>query len=390
MNDEAAYFNALSDALADAHYHHPTLVIDLERLNGNLALAKAVLPAGLGMRIVDKSLPSLPLIRHIMEALGTRKIMSFHLPLTLQVLDAFPDADILFGKPMPVAAVEHGLKSLASEKRQRLISQTVWLIDTPERLKQYGQVAQEAGVRLKIAFEVDCGMHRGGFANAEALAAVLPLLAEYSALTCKGIMGYEAHIPQIPTLFGGPEKEQASAQQRLASFAAVLPPQMREIINTGGSKTSLTYSAKGPANEVSMGSGFLMPTDFEVDALQALKPAVFIATPVLKVLDTQLPGPPFVTRLMQALGLFPRRGCFIYGGKWYADPVWPPDMRENKLWGSSSNQQLMALASDSRLKADDFVFFRPTQSEAVLQYFGPLALYADQRIESEWSTITAG
>jgi len=93
---------------------------------------------------------------------------------------------------------------------------------------------------------------------------------------------------------------------------------------------------------------------------------------------------------MQRLGKLPRRGCFTYGGKWMAKPVFPPDLRENSLWGSSSNQQFFSLSNDSTLREDDFVFFRPTQSEAVLQQFGPVLIYQAGKIIDLWQPLPTG
>ena len=55
-------------------------------------------------RIVAKSLPSLPLLEAVMDATGSRRLMLFHQPFINQVAAKIPDADVLLGKPMPVAA----------------------------------------------------------------------------------------------------------------------------------------------------------------------------------------------------------------------------------------------------------------------------------------------
>ena len=201
-------------------------------------------------------------------------------------------------------------------------------------------------------------------------------------------MGYEAHIPSIPAFAGGAAGEAMAVRSRLAAFAAALPPECRRIINSGGSKTILTYADPGIANELSVGSAFVKPTDFDVQALSPLQPAVFIATPALKIVDAQLPGPAWMTKVFQNLGLFPPRGCFLFGGHWLAKPAFPPGMRENKLWGHSSNQQFMALPADCELRRDDLVFFRPTQSEAVLWQFGEIQLFSRGKIVGSWPVIT--
>jgi len=80
----AAYFNTLSRALDAARCDVPVLLLDRDRLDSNLAvLSRQGLP---GLRVVVKSLPSLPLLDHCMAALGTRRLMSFHRPFLQQLL----------------------------------------------------------------------------------------------------------------------------------------------------------------------------------------------------------------------------------------------------------------------------------------------------------------
>ena len=387
MMQEAAYFDQLAAALATAGVATPSLVIDRDRLDGNIAAVRAALGPDLPLRLVDKSLPSISLLAHLMEKLGTSRIMSFHLPVTLAVLRACPEADILYGKPLPVAALADLWRQGRRVEGLRLVRRCVFLIDTELRLEQYARFARQQGVVLRVAFEVDIGMHRGGFPTPPALDSACQRAMEHPCLEVEGIMGYEAHIPAMPALFGGSTAEAAKVRARMQAFAAVLPARARRIINTGGSKTALGYRDPGVASEVALGSAFVKPLDFDVPALAALQPAAFIATPVLKVLETRLPGPLPVTRLLQFLGLFPRQGCFLYGGKWMAHPVHPAAMRENGLWGLSSNQQLMALPAQSMLRPDDMVFFRPTQSEAVLQQFGDLVVIAGGAVVARWPVL---
>ena len=41
------------------------------------------------------------------------------------------------------------------------------------------------------------------------------------------------------------------------------------------------------------------------------------------------------------------------------------------------------------MRPDDFVFLRPTQSEAVLQQFGDIAVYENGRITEMWPVFPA-
>lgn len=382
MTSDPAYFASVSAALRAAGVFQPCLVIDRDRLDRNVALVKQRLAPSLALRLVDKSLPSLPLLAHIASALGTKRFMTFHLPVSRAVLEAFPDADLLLGKPMPVEAARAALAGGDAG-----FDRICWLIDTEQRLAEYGALAAKLGSDLRIAFEVDVGLHRGGFADPAALRAALAKLQEWPRLRCEGIMAYEAHAPHIPGLFGGPAKALAAAQQKLAEFAACLAEGERGIVNAGGSKTALFYDAGSVANEVSIGSAFLLPGDFDTAGLAGFEPAAFIATPVLKTVDPLLPGPAFMTSVMQALGLFPRKGCFLYGGKWMAEPVFPAGMEENRLLGLSSNQQFYGLPRDAKVAPGNYAFLRPTQSEAVLQQFGALKVFSAGMIVDEWPAL---
>lgn len=136
-----------------------------------------------------------------------------------------------------------------------------------------------------------------------------------------------------------------------------------------------------------MGSAFVLPADFDVPSLAGLEPAAFIATPILKVVDARVPGLDERSSFLQQLGLFPRRGCFLHGGKWMAEPVSPPGMKTNATIGFSTNQQFMSLPNDTRAVAGDYAFLRPTQSEFVFQQFGPIAVYSGGRIVDRWPVL---
>lgn len=384
MNADA-YFLGVADALRAAAIHQPCLVIDRDHLDHNIAVIRDGLAPGLDLRIVDKSLPCLPLLAHIRNAIPTTKAMSFHLPVSAAMLEAFGDVELLLGKPMPVEGVRHALTKGVFAGREDAARRIVWLIDTDERLAAYGQLAQDLDRDLDICFEVDVGLHRGGFAGPQALAAALSKLP--TRLKCLGVMAYEAHINHIPKFLGGPAAARAKASALFGRFVACLGPDQRRILNLGGSSTALLYDASVGANELSIGSAFVLPSDFDVPSLSALKPAFFIATPILKVVDVQMPGLDRRSRLLQALGLLPRRGCFLYGGKWMADPVFPEGMALDKTFGLSTNQQFMRLPADAKVKPDDYAFLRPTQSEFVLQQFGAIQVYADGAIVETWPVL---
>ena len=379
MSPETA--RRLSRALDQAGEHHPVLVIDAEALDAN-AHALAATLEGKRLRLVDKSLPSAGLLQRIAERTGANAFMSFHGPYLIQTARAFPDSDILLGKPLPAAAIDAVYAAL-SESPFDAQAQITWLADTPQRVADYAARSRALGTGLKLALEIDVGLRRGGAGDAGAFDALLDAVeAEQDAVRLVGLMGYDAHAAKAP--WSSPAKAVAQSDQIYRSFAQ----RARErgllgedaILNGAGSPTAPLHG-RTIVNDVSVGSAFVKPTDFDLPQLEPLQPAAFIATPILK----RLPGVrvPFVERITNALS-GGRDTAFLYGGRWMARPVWPRGMRENALYGLSSNQQMMTLPRSDPAGPGDWAFLRLTQSEAVLAQFGRLRLIDGDRIAARW------
>ncbi|SFF25564.1 D-serine deaminase, pyridoxal phosphate-dependent [Fontimonas thermophila] len=389
------YFQTLQGALRRAGLWRPTLVIDRARLHHNIERLKTHLPKGKHYRIVAKSLPSLKLIDVVRAATGTRRLMSFHQPFANFVAARMSDAELLFGKPMPIGAAQR----FFAEHRNSAFdpaAQIEWLIDTPQRLAEYAELARarrhEGLGPLKINLEIDVGLHRGGFRDPAAVAEAIRAIDGEPALRFSGFMGYEAHVGKLPAWLGGGRPALSRAMARYAAFldaaravrgAGFDPDQL--TLNAGGSTTYQLYDETAPCNELAMGSGLVMPSDFDLPTLADHLPACFIATPVLKALDrTELPGLEALSGLLRVWDPNTAQAFFLYGGYWLADPVSPPGLQRNALWGHSSNQDLLNGAPGIRLAAGDHVFLRPRQSESVFLQFGDLAVFDRGEIVDFW------
>lgn len=403
MSTHDAYFSRLQAALQAEGELLPRLIVDLDRLDHNIDQAVAfAAQAGKALRLVEKSLPSFQLLDYIARRAGTRRLMSFHQPFLNLDAQHWPDADILLGKPMPVALAGRFYEQHSGPfDPQR---QLQWLIDTPERLQQYLALAQRRGTRLNINLELDVGLHRGGIPEGEAgavmLRAMLRLLAQHPQhLRFTGFMGYEPHVAMLPRPFGAPERLLAQA---MATYQARVEQVQREApalwaqalaaddqppltLNTAGSPTYRLHDQEQISNELALGSGLLKPTHFDLPSLAGHLPALFIATPVLKAAGAfTLPG---AGRLPAAISRLAGRGkqaLFIYGGNWLAEPVSPAGLTASGLYGTSSNQQVLLAPTDTALQADDLVFMRPTQSEAVLLQFGDLLAVRGGQVVERW------
>lgn len=395
----SSYFKGLQDALAHSGLATPTLVLDQQRLDHNIQVLNHHIGNAFGYRIVVKSLPSLPLLERVMAGTGSQKLMLFHQPFLNLVARAMPDADILLGKPLPVAsAARFYQEHTVSHGGFRPERQLQWLLDSPARLARYEQLAKQQQQPMRVNLEIDIGLHRGGFTSAESLVRALRHIEQSSWLNFSGFMGYEPQIMKSP----GPalwlrDRAMARYQHFVTTAEKTLGRSIADLtLNTGGSTTYQLYQGMAgtiPANELSAGSGLVMPTDFDLPTLEDHHHAIYIATPVLKLLDrTRIPGAPGLGWLQSLWNPNQTRAAFIYGGHWKARPVSPAGLTHNDVYGHSSNQEMLNLANGVPLNEGDRVFLRPTQSEAVLLQFGDLAVFDASRgkITNSWPVLREG
>lgn len=379
-----AYFVALSGALRKAGIAHPVLVIDQRRLDQNIAAARAALkPSGLPLRIVVKSLPATGLVDHVAAGMATNRFMVFNGAM-LETIAARPGADLLLGKPLPAVQYAEFIDKAGAEAAGRV----QWLIDTPARLKQYAGIAAAKTVPLRANLEIDVGLHRGGLPDGKALAEALDLARTFPHVSVSGLMGYDAHVPKM----SDPDEAFAASQKQYRAAIGVLREKLGVdpatlTLNGAGSPTYARHARGTAANEVSVGSAFVKPADFDVDTLARHIPASFIATPVIKAKALELPGSEWLSGPLTFMDPNTTRSFFIYGGHWLATPVSPPGLQFSDLFGRSSNQEMLTGSTSVALKPDDYVFFRPNQSEAVFFQFGDIALFDGEKISGYWPTF---
>ena len=383
----APYFSGLSDALDEASLATPRLVVDRELLRANIKTLGQHIDGRFAYRIVAKSLPSIPLLQEVMRESGSRRLMLFHQPFVNRVAESIPEADVLLGKPMPVAAA-------AAFYRQRPANgfdatrQLRWLLDTPERVSQYAQLAARLDEKLLVCIELDVGLHRGGVQSDEQLRAMLEGISNSEQLSFCGFMGYEPHVAKVP---GSPEtyRDKAMAVYRhyLELGKSILADQWPAdaVLNCGGSPTYQLYDdGDYPFNELAAGSCLVKPTDFDLATLADHRPASYIATPVLKTADkVQIPGID-LGPLQRLWDPNRQRTVFTYGGYWKAQPVSPTGLAINPVFGRSTNQEMYNGSPAIGLSVDDWVFLRPTQSEFVFLQFGDIAVLEGGEISEYW------
>lgn len=389
------YFGSLNKELKANAPGRPVVIVDLDLLDSNIAELNRHILAPKHYRAVDKSLPSFQLLNYIMKRTYTNRVMCFHQPYLNAWIINRPDVDLLLGKPMPLAALKTFYKSLPDSTTFNPAKQIQWLIDSKERLQQYLQFAKANNLHLQINLEIDVGLHRGGLAKPEELNELLAVFErEGKYLSFTGFMGYDAHIPEVFFPLGSPSGAYRDVVERYSAFINAGKKGFPKLFakpltfNGAGSKTYQLYDNDTVLNDLSAGSGLLLPSDFDISTLKNHCPAVFIATPVLKSQDgIKIPFLEFLEPVIRWWNPNLGKSYFIYGGRWKAKHYAPAGLQDNSLYGFSSNQQIVNGSVATNLDVDDYIFLRPTQSEAVMLEFGSIYTMRKGKLTGTWKVF---
>lgn len=396
--NQKTYFHELNEVLRSQPRAIPSLLIDLDVLDKNMDVFKSQLTENAVPRIVVKSLPSPKLVSYIAERLQTNRYMVFHQPFLSDLARHLTsDADILLGKPMPVKTAQYFYSTFsAADASFDPYRQVQWLIDTKDRALQYLDLAKELGNPLRLNLEIDVGLHRGGFQGMHELEEVLNLCQQNKDwIIFSGYMGYDPHIVKIPRILQSRRTSMTKSNTLYHQYIDLLKEKYPDLwhdkltFNGAGSPTiTLHNNTLSPLNDIAAGSCFMKPTTFDIDTLSEYRPACFIATPVLKkLIGTTIPGIEKFRGLLNILDRKNAQSYFIYGGFWKADYVFPEKLKDNKLYGLSTNQSMVNAPQSSSLEVDDFVFLRPHQSEHVFLQFGKLVILRDRTIIDQWDIM---
>ena len=386
------YFNNLNQQLRNHQRAIPCLLIDLDILDENIEKTQLNLSTNTNLRIVVKSLPSVELIDYILQKTNTSKLMVFHQPFLTDLASRLNNQkDILLGKPMPIKTAEYFYNNLPQQNNElNPFTQIQWLVDTQKRIEEYIDLAKKLHQKIRLNIEINVGLHRGGFSSLKDLEKVLQLIQENKEFVeFSGFMGYDPHVVKLPKIIRSEKKAFKLANQFYKKCKDLVkndfPSLWKENLtfNGAGSPTlNLHKSTTSQINDISIGSCFVKPTTFDITSLKEYKPAAFIATPVLKKFkNTTIPG------LENLKFLFKQQSIFIYGGFWKADYYYPKNIKENKLFGNSTNQALLNISNKTSLEIDDFVFLRPHQSEFVFLQFGEILPIRKGEIQNPWQLL---
>lgn len=116
----------------------------------------------------------------------------------------------------------------------------------------------------------------------------------------------------------------------------------------------MQHCQQSECNDLAFGSMLIKSSDFDLDNLSVFKCALWIATPVLKVLPyCQLAG----LELLNYLA-YNNQALFVYGGYWQADYVYPEKSQPHILYGYSSNPEMVQVLKRRDVIVDNYVFLK--------------------------------
>ena len=377
----ADYFGTLAADLDAAGIGTPMVFLDMDRVDANIDAIASAIPSPLSWRIVEKSLPSLDLLGYVSARSGSDKLLVLHLPFLPTLLGALPDAEVLMGKTHLTSAVAAFFDGLpAGTELAAIARRTVFLADGRSRLDELIALAGRLGVRLRIAIEIDIGLRRSGLEDPSELPPLLSAFLGSSAVELAGLLGYDGHVAFAPGGARAVDAAWSSATDAFQSFVDVLSePEFASlaalpdlIFHSGGSSTHPMYTSGTPVNDVAAGGAVVRPGAYPDHVISALRPAIFIATPVLR----QVPNPrlPFFTAEQSARLLEGRQGLTLYGGGWPAFFTHPADIQPAPLVSDPTdhvmvpNQGLVTAPAELAIGPGDWIFYHPRQADALFQF----------------------
>lgn len=393
-----AYFKNLNNELKNYQRAIPCLLVDLDTLDENINTLQSNIRPNAEIRIVVKSLPSLDLIKYVLQKTNTHKLMVFHQPFLTDLSSELDNKkDILLGKPMPIKTASFYYQNLPQQHNGfNPFTQIQWLVDTIKRIQEYIDLAKQLQQKIRLNIEIDVGLHRGGFTSVNSLREGLKLIKDNSNfIEFSGFMGYDPHVVKLPKIILSEKKALKKAnyfyEQCKNEVQQNFPTLWKENLtfNGAGSPTlNLHKTKQSPINDIAIGSCLVKPTSFNIPSLEEFNSAAFIATPILKKFkNTTIPGIEKFKNFLNFINSINKQSYFIYGGYWKADYYYPLGLKENSLFGKSTNQTMINSSKKNSLDIDDFVFLKPHQSEFVFLQFGEILPVRNGKILKPWQLL---
>jgi len=249
-------------------------------------------------------------------------------------------------------------------------------VDGADNVAELSAAAVAAGVRLPVLVEVDVGMGRCGVPSGPAALALCRAVARAPGLRLAGLMGFEGHIVDQPSL----EQRERGCLAALALLeetratveADGLPV---EIVSGGGTGTYQIAGSRPPLTEVQAGSYVFMDASYKaIDGMDAFDCA-------LTLLSTVVSRP------------HERRAVVDAGAKVLSTdqglPV-PLGVPGAQVGGLSEEHGRLDFAAPSPLRVGDRVSLLPSHCCTNVNLHDRLYAVRGERVEAVWEVAARG
>ncbi len=274
----------------------------------------------------------------------------------------------------------------------------VFMVDQPEHVARVGEVAAGFGVTAPVCIDVDMstpfpglhfGVRRSPLREAGDVGPLLDAIERTESVTLRGMMGYEAQIAGLPDRAPGrralnrviPYLKKRSIQEFRARREAVVEAirargHTLALVNGGGTGSIESTCEEAVVTEVTVGSGFYSPTQFDYYAGFRHQPAVGFAIEIVR-----RPAPGMVT----CAG-----GGYVASGPAGKDKLPKPYLPAGSALvdqeGAGEVQTPVRYEGSERLKLGDPILMRHTKAGELCERFNSLLVVSQGSVVDEVAT----
>jgi D-serine deaminase-like pyridoxal phosphate-dependent protein len=366
----------------------PFAFVDLDAMwaNADEMLGRA---GGKPIRVASKSIRCRALLELILERRGFAGVMTFTLPETLWLAEnGFEDLLLAYPTTDSGALEELAVRSVANPDRAPIVT-----VDSTDHLDMIESVLGAGAAPVRVCIELDAswwtaggrvkiGAKRSPVHTPEQALALAEEVERREKIGLVALMAYEGQISGVGDRPPGQRLRGAAirfmqrrsaaelASRRAAAVAAVREVSELEIVNGGGTGSLEFTAAEEAVTEVTAGSGFYAPAQFDHYSRFSLTPAAGYALPIVR-----RPGPGVAT----ALG-----GGYLASGPGNAGrlpvPWLPPGLKLDPEEGAGEVQTPLLGAAAAGLSIGDRAYLRHAKAGELCERFDSLHLVAGGEI----------
>lgn len=367
----------------------PMAFVDRRALDANVALTRT--RAGdVPVRVASKSVRCRAALERLLETDGFEGVMCYAGDEAVH-LAAHGFDDLLVAYPV---VGEGELRRVAETVADG--ARIVLMVDSTEHVERIAAVASEVGADVPLCLDLDCstrhlgihfGVRRSPITTPSEAVSVAEAIAESDGVYLSGLMGYEAQLAGLPDR--NPAKnpvENAVIRRLKARSKPVVRERRRDVASAlddeydlefvnGGGTGSVEFTVSDPwVTEVTVGSGFFAPRQFDWYDAFSYEPAAGFAVEV-----TRRPADGVYTC---------RGGGYVASGPTGSDKAptpWLPDDAE-LLDTEGAGEVQTPIEYDGELAVGDPVVMRHGKAGELCRFFEELAVVDGERIVETWPT----